>query len=117
MSKLLTAWILVLGAAGCTTSKAACDDEQGAARDKVFAVITSHLTCTVDADCVVVTAAASCFDSCTQVVAASAMAAVKAAIDDVNAHECKTANDDGCTFFPPPCAPPQAATCAAGMCR
>lgn len=114
---ILAAVWLVAGAAGCTASKAMCDDEQQAARDKVEQVITGHLSCVVDSDCAVVAFAASCFDACTRVVAASATADVQAAIDDVDAHECKVARDDGCSFFPPPCAVQDTPTCAAGMCR
>jgi hypothetical protein len=116
-SVLAAVWLLGFGAAGCTTSKAMCDAEQEAARAKVEQVITSHLACTVDSDCVVVAFAASCFDSCTSVLAASAKADFQAAIADVNAHECQTANDDGCTFFAPPCVGRAPATCPAGVCQ
>jgi hypothetical protein len=115
------AWLLALVAAGCTSTSspapASCADLQQSARAVVEQAITSNLACKTDSDCVVVTLAASCFDACARAVAATGTAAVQAAIDDVEADQCKAANADGCTVAIPPCVATTRPTCPSGFCQ
>lgn len=113
------AWLVVLAGVGCTSSSSprSCEDLQQAARATVEQAITSHLACTNDSDCAVATFAASCFHACARAVAATGTAAVQAAIDDVDANQCKAASEQGCAVTIPPCGPMRRITCAAGVCQ
>lgn len=134
MSRVLAAlavpFLLALGAACASTSSPggatqttssstdACNAHVDAARGKLQAVLDANMACTTDADCVVVAFGASCFDSCSRVMAASGKAAYDAEGQAVNAGACKAYTDDGCPpMIAPPCAPPADPTCKQGRCE
>jgi hypothetical protein len=77
----------------------------------------SSRTCSTDQDCTVVSIGGKCFDNCTRAVSASGATLVKAAIDSANANECPAYEQNGCKLIHPPCVPPAAPTCKAGLCE
>ncbi|HEY8077841.1 MAG TPA: hypothetical protein VIF62_27130 [Labilithrix sp.] len=99
-----------------TTAAPSCDDLAGAARKEVSSAIESHAACTQDSDCVETALAASCFDSCSRVVASSGAFDVKAARAKVDDAQCKEFAARGCKMIVPPCAPPRPPRCNAGAC-
>ena len=110
--------MIVALAGGCSSTErpAACDELQASARATVEQAFTSNLVCQVDSDCVQLAFQASCFDSCTRVVANTGTAAVQAAISAVEADQCAEAHEAGCTVVIPPCAPPVRTACTGGVC-
>jgi hypothetical protein len=113
---------MVIGLLGCATqacagtSTGSCDARKASAIAEVQHAIDTNLTCTSDADCKVVAFQSGCFDACTRVVNAVGIAAVKSAIDSVNANGCDSFVSDGCRREVPPCVPPSSPTCGAGRC-
>lgn len=101
---------------GEDASAGSCASLSNAASSEVSNAIAAHQACAVDADCVQIGFAASCFDSCSRVVAKNGVADVTAAKDRVNADACKQFLAQGCKFDIPPCAPPGMPVCKAGAC-
>jgi hypothetical protein len=111
--------LALVGGCSSTSSKeppVACEELQAAARAKVEQAFTSNLACQVDSDCVELAFQASCFDSCTGVVAKTGTAAVQAAINTVEANQCAETRDAGCNVVIPPCVPRTRIACTGGVC-
>lgn len=117
----------ILGLAACsaepaqmpssaTGGGASCTQSADAARHKVQVAIDANRACTTDADCTLVPAATSCFDSCTDVIAIGGEAAVEQSKASAEASECKAFAAAGCKLIAPPCVPPIPPTCRAGRC-
>ena len=95
-----------------------CQAHQRAATSIVLAAIEKARACTKDADCLVVSVGASCFDACTGAIGAGGKAAYDRAVEEANAKECAAFFKDGCKLpMPPPCAPQPPVACLAGSCK
>ena len=95
-----------------------CEAIQADARSTLAKFVDENRACKQDADCVVVGFGASCFDSCTRAIAGDRKADYEAAATNVNAGACATYSKQSCPAHTvPPCAPPSAPTCNAGMCE
>ncbi len=101
---------------GGATSGSTCSDLASAAAKDVGAVIDAHRACTQASDCTTVELSASCFDSCTRAMRKDAAADLKAAQDKANQTQCVQFSSQGCKPTIPPCEPPTAPTCQAGLC-
>ncbi len=84
-------------------------------------VATADTSCETDADCVRMSSAPSCIDSCSRDVAVSERGAVdlQAAIDEIDDDQCRRFDEAGCSFIAVPCAPdgPWEAGCVQGTCQ
>lgn len=107
---------ICVACASAVVARKSCDELGAEARDEVNAVIESNSTCSVDADCVSTALVTDCFDSCSRVANASGVAAIAGAKERVNANQCKTYRDRGCTLIHPPCDPPSTPVCTEGRC-
>ena len=100
-----------------TLSAEACRRIEAEARAAVLPAIEDHVACKVVSDCYQVMFDASCFESCYALVGTGGLAAVEAAVNAVEATQCKAYHDGGCTLILPPCAPPPPALyCTRGVC-
>lgn len=125
-ARILTVLGVALGAAACASSPIppgeppsptpACATLARQAADRVGAVLAANRACTTDADCALVGQSASCFDHCTTAIAGAGKEALRLLVTDVDAHECQEFTAAGCRVEVPPCTPPNAAACHAGVC-
>jgi hypothetical protein len=103
------------GEAGATNERT-CEALASSARDEVASTIEARRACSTSADCVEVSLAAACFDSCSRHVRAGAEAEIGAAKAKVNGAQCMQFTTQGCRLVVPPCAPPTPPSCDNGLC-
>jgi hypothetical protein len=103
--------------APAVSTKADCTALSQAAASRVETAIGAHKSCSADADCVTVGAAAGCFDHCSRAIAGSGTAALTAVIADVDAQECHEFEAKGCVTEVPPCMAPKTPACVQGTCE
>jgi hypothetical protein len=120
---VLVAGVLGL-AASCSSPEPApaaggdvCEVTRSAASHMLTSIADDNGTCSVDADCVVVPIAGSCFDSCTMATNLTGKGAVDRALTPIEAGPCRTFSNAGCTKVTPPCAPPSPPVCKEGRCQ
>lgn len=94
-----------------------CSQHETSASNEIEQVISSHSSCSVDADCVTVERSANCFDHCSGVMNKSGRSALDAAKAKVDGAQCKQFQDQGCKLIRPPCEGPGAAVCKSGTCQ
>ena len=94
-----------------------CDDLAKSAQADLQTAITKGASCIVDADCISVSFAADCFDSCSRAAAAAGKAAIDTERDNLNQSTCQSFVSQGCKLTVPPCAPPSTPRCAQGVCQ
>jgi hypothetical protein len=99
-----------------TSSSTTCEALAASAREEVAGAIETHRACTTSADCVEVSLAAACFDSCSRHVSAGAHVEIDAAKAKVNGAQCAQFTTQGCKLVVPPCAPPTPPSCDGGLC-
>jgi hypothetical protein len=86
---------LLLQAFGGSGNANSCGASRAQALAHLQSAVDANLSCSKDADCTVVTFAAGCFDACTRVVDGAGVAAVNAAINEVNAGASQTRSCGG----------------------
>lgn len=109
------------GNAGATDASnesdaSSCDAIQSEARDAVSRAIEANQRCTATADCVEVSFATSCFDSCSRGIAKAGAPEVEAAKADAEKNACARFKAKGCKSTIPPCEPPTL-RCVSGKCE
>lgn len=103
-----------MGGTGATDT---CAQRAEASASAIAAVVdTADLSCTVDADCSLVSIGTACHAACGALAGPEGKAQIEAAVATENQERCATYATDGCTRIVPPCMPPAPFHCARGTC-
>jgi hypothetical protein len=94
-----------------------CQEHQDKASKRLSEVVSSHLTCSADADCVSIGLQTACSDQCNAPINQEGAKLLPTAISTINAEACVGYEDAKCTLTHPPCVPPAAPKCVENKCQ